>query len=111
MLKIIIEDQMNDVKREFQSYLKDPIPDNIEIDVISFWLSYRKSYPLLSKVAINYLTISLGSLDAERSLNKFHDVNTIRRNQLDNESLKINSWFYFPIVSSTAAYNNTCFSC
>ena len=95
MTSICNEREEKKLKQEFDLYLKSKIPENQEISVINFWLSYRKEFPLLSQIAIEYLFIETSSLDADRSFGKLRDVQHSKRSKMNEESIKMESIIYF----------------
>ena len=55
-------------------YLMDIIPDNTNIKILNYWIGCTRDYPLLSQIAISYLCMACGSIDAERSFSKLRDI-------------------------------------
>ena len=49
----------------------------------------------LWEIAITYSCIPCGSCDAERSLGKIRDFNTIKRNSMKSETLRMQRLLYF----------------
>ena len=82
-------------QKQLKTYLTDPIPDNWQIEILKFWSINKQEYPNLSEIAITYLCITCGSCDAERSFSKMRDLNTIKRNSMKSETLRMQMLLYF----------------
>jgi hypothetical protein len=85
----------SELEIEFNRYLLTKSPVNANIKVLDYWHSMRTTFPLLSINAKEILSISCGSLDAERSFSKFRNVQSCKRTLLKPECLKMYSVMHF----------------
>ena len=75
------------IQKVFETYLADPIPDNSEIEILKLWSINKQEYPNLCSPC--------SSCDAERSFIKMRDLNTIKRNGMKWETLRMQMLLYF----------------
>lgn len=65
-------------------------------DILNWWKVHATQFPILSKMARNYLTIPATSVPAERLFSKASLIIRKHRNRLNNESARwllcLNSW-------------------
>jgi hypothetical protein len=88
-------DDSNELIIEFNSYINSKMPDNLDIEPLEFWKSAQNDYPILSRIAIEYLCIATNSLDAERSFSKLRDVQNLKRCKMTPETLSMQMILYF----------------
>jgi hypothetical protein len=73
------------VKNEFQHYLNVlELPALEEYDPYIWWLTNKKQYPLLHKLAIKYLSIPATSVPSERLFSDAKNLVTPQRTRLDS---------------------------
>jgi hypothetical protein len=73
------------IKNEFQHYLNVPeLPALEEYDPYKWWLTNKKQYPLLHKLAIKYLSIPATSVPSERLFSDAKNLVTPQRTRLDS---------------------------
>ena len=70
----IVTDTPTDLEAEFNTYMCEPIPDNLEIEILTFWKSKVAQYPRLSRAALQLLCLPNGSADVERSFSKLRKL-------------------------------------
>jgi hypothetical protein len=85
----------DELEIEFNQYLLTQSPNNANVKILEYWHSMRTTFPLLSANAKEILSISCGSLDAERPFSKFRNVQSNRRTSLKPEGLKMCSILHF----------------
>ncbi|CAD6203843.1 GSCOCG00009826001-RA-CDS, partial [Cotesia congregata] len=82
-------------RKELEQYLSQPRALSIE-DILIWWKRHELQYPILAKMARDFLSISATSVPAERLFSKASLVIRKHRNRLNNESARwllcINSW-------------------
>ena len=68
-----------------------------KMDILSWWKLNEKTFPILSKIAKDYLAIQSTSVPSERSFSMSGLIVTKLRNQLNPETLKqlqcFKSWY------------------
>lgn len=83
------------LKKELEQYLKEPRATRNE-DPLHWWKRHELQFPILAKMARDFLSISATSVPAERLFSKASLVIRKHRNRLNNESARwllcINSW-------------------
>ncbi len=94
-LEIFDEKDLNIIENEFKTYFSEEVPDNQEIDALTNWINSFHKFPKLSKIAISFLCMACGSYDAERSFSKMRDINTVKRNRINSNTLKTQMIMYF----------------
>jgi hypothetical protein len=87
--------QWNDLESEFNQYLLTESPKNPNIKILDYWYNMRTTFPNLYENAKNILSISCGSIDAERSFSKFRNVQSSQRCNLTPKSLKMYAIMHF----------------
>lgn len=78
-----------DLRDEFKRYLKDrlaALPDSGELDVISWWKDHALMYPVLAKIACDFLSVQGSSVPCERMFSSAGLTDTNRRNRLDPQT-------------------------
>jgi len=82
-------------KQELEKYLSQPRSGS-SVDILQWWKLNQAQFPVLAKMARDFLSISATSVPAERLFSKASLVIRKHRNRLSNESaqwlLCINSW-------------------
>jgi len=82
-------------KQELEKYLSQPRSAS-SVDILQWWKLNQLQFPVLAKMARDFLSISATSVPAERLFSKASLVIRKHRNRLSNESaqwlLCINSW-------------------
>ncbi|CAF4842459.1 unnamed protein product [Pieris macdunnoughi] len=80
---------------ELEEYLSKPRAASSE-DILEWWRTHETEYPILSKMARDFLSIPATSVPAERLFSKASLVIRKHRNRLSDESARwllcINSW-------------------
>lgn len=80
---------------ELEEYLRKPRTASSE-DILDWWRTHETEYPILSKMARDFLSIPATSVPAERLFSKASLVIRKHRNRLSDESARwllcINSW-------------------
>lgn len=81
--------------KELEQFLSQPRAMNNE-DGLQWWKRHELQFPILAKMARDFLSISATSVPAERLFSKASIVIRKHRNRLNNESARwllcINSW-------------------
>jgi hypothetical protein len=85
----------SELEIEFNRYLLTKSAVNANTKVLDYWHSMRTTFPLLSINTKEILSISCGSLDAERSFSKFRNVQSCKRTSSKPQSLKMYSVMHF----------------
>jgi len=87
-----------DLNDEISNYLNSQL-ENDSIDPFEWWTNNRKTYPNLSKMALDYLIIMASSVPSEQAFSKSGELITKKRNRLENNTIKammlLNSWIGF----------------
>lgn len=89
------ESETIELKKDFNVYLKEPLPDNPEMKILDYWLGVQVLYPYLSAAAIQLLCISTGSCDVERSFSLMHNILTSKRSSMSEHTLRMEMVMYF----------------
>ena len=84
--------------REVDQYLLEPSTTfNKSYNVLNYWKIHQEKYPVLSKIAKNYLAIQPTSVPSERSFSQEGLTVTKTRNRLTPETVKklmcLKSWY------------------
>lgn len=82
------------LKDEFISYLLEPEPENTMLSPSKYWFDTRSNFPNLSLVALDYLSLSCGNKDCERSFSQSRDVLSQKRTNSSLENLKMLTILY-----------------
>ena len=69
-------------KQELENYLQNLQPLSEQIDAVQFWIEAEKTYPLLSSIAVDILTIPAFSTPIERVLSVARESTSGKRNRL-----------------------------
>ena len=75
------------VLAEFAAYktaAKEVPPDT---SITAFWRSHSSRFPLLSRLALRYLSVPTNSVDAERSVSQYTNVNAPQRQNMSATTL------------------------
>jgi len=75
------------VLAEFAAYkaMAGDIPS--ETTIVSFWHASSDRFPLLSRLALRYLSVPTNSVDAERSVSQYTTVSAPQRQRLSTSNL------------------------
>lgn len=92
------QEKFMDLKFEYQSYINDlkrePLLERPE-SLFVFWSENHEKYPILSKIALCYLSIPISSAQVERSFSILKKIITPERQSLTVQNLKILVFLYF----------------
>ena len=84
----------NQIQNELTRYISIPLEDKIE--PLDWWYVQRKEYPILSRIARDYLVIQATSVASEQAFSIAGQTITSQRNRLDPDtaqaSLCLKSW-------------------
>jgi hypothetical protein len=72
-----------EVERYFEKALED-----LEIDMIHWWLTHKTSFSHLHRMAFDILNIPATSVPSEQIFSKVGDVITKKRNRLSKDSIQ-----------------------
>ena len=75
-------------KRELEHYLQNTQPLTEEADALQFWIESDKTYPLLSSIALDLLTIPGSSTPVERVFSVAGESTSGKRNRLADQNLE-----------------------
>lgn len=75
-------------KQELENYLQNLQPLSEEIDAVQFWIDAEKTYPLLSSIAVDILTIPAASTPIERVFSVAGESTSGKRNRLADKNLE-----------------------
>ena len=83
-------------KSELTLYLSEPRISNSEEDILLWWKTNQASFPVLSKIARDYLAAQASSLPSERGFSRSGLTITNLRNRLHSETVRylmcLQSW-------------------
>ena len=82
---------------EWNSYVKsvqDMHDEKID-DVLAYWHGMAAQVPNLASIAMNYLSMPVNSVDAERSFSVYNNVITDKRHNLSDENTKMFVGLYY----------------
>ena len=74
-------------KSEFTIYLSEPRISNSEEDILLWWKTNQARFPVLSKIARDYLSAQASSLPSERGFSRSGLMITNLRNKLHSETV------------------------
>lgn len=84
-----------EINDEINRYLNSPLVDK-NYDILSFWNNNKKNYPILSKIARDYLCIPATSVNCEEMFSEAGEMITVRRNKLSTKIITkmmcLHSW-------------------
>ena len=69
----------------FSDVLATDVPS--ETSISSFWLARSDKFPLLSRLALRYLSVPTNSVDAERSVSQYTTVSAPQRQRMSMDNL------------------------
>jgi hypothetical protein len=80
---------------EIEIYISEPTIRK-DLDILTYWNNNKERYPILSKMARNYLAIPSTSVGCEEMFSKANDLVTNKRNNLSTGIIKkimcLQSW-------------------
>jgi hypothetical protein len=91
----LISDNLSDIEKEFPKYLQEPMPSNLEVDIMEYWKGLQILYPTLSTTATQLLSVSTGSCDVERSFSMMRNVQCPNRSSMKEDTLRMETILYF----------------
>lgn len=65
------------------------------IDILAFWQGMRARVPKLSDLALQYLSIPVNSVDAERSFSAYNNIVSDKRHNLSDANTKMLLKMYY----------------
>jgi hAT family C-terminal dimerisation region len=84
--------QSNDELNEYLSITVEPL----DIDPIEWWKNHKIQYPILQKIAKDYLCIPATSVPSEQAFSKSGELISKKRNRLGDKAIEgcmcLNSW-------------------
>jgi hypothetical protein len=93
--KIFKRQKINSEEDEIETYFNSPKEYN-EVDPIYFWKNNSNVYPVLSKIAFDFLVIPATSVPSEQIFSKSGSLITKLRNRLDKSTVQsvmlLQSW-------------------
>lgn len=78
----------NSCEEEMKRYLNSP-REMEGTDVLGFWKAHSASYPILSVMAKDYLTVQASSVSAERAFSSGVDLVTPNRTRLSGKTIEM----------------------
>ena len=82
-------------RNEIDEYLIIPIEPK-DIDPCGWWRNHKSQYPILSKIARDYICIPSTSVPSEQAFSKSGELISKKRNRLGDSAIKacmcLNSW-------------------
>lgn len=75
------------VMAEFAAYKEMAVSTPADTSVTSFWFASSERFPLLSRLALKYLSVPNNSVDAERSVSLYNNVNAPQRQAMSASNL------------------------
>ena len=84
----------NQLQDEIAAYIREPSPENQDLDIIKFWIDAGARYLSLSKSVLTLLSIPTGSCDVERSFSHLRHLQTPERNGAMEETVCMQMMLY-----------------
>ncbi|XP_064467665.1 uncharacterized protein LOC135378539 [Ornithodoros turicata] len=74
--------------RPLSTFLSKEGDCTTDFDVLGFWVGMKALTPILSCIALRYLSVPINSVDAERSFSQYSDIVSKKRHGLTEECTK-----------------------
>jgi len=71
---------------ELEKYLQEPASSQA-LNPVKYWMSMEQTFPVLSKMAMDFLAIQASSVPCERVFSRGREVVTPNRGRLNEESI------------------------
>lgn len=76
-----------EIEGELAAYKEAVLETADGVTPICFWFSQKERFPILSQIAVRYLSVPSNSVDAERSVSQYNLVNTENRQRFEEPNL------------------------